>query len=88
MSDFSIPNATDFYGVLPSQVNLIEPGKRPLTSMSPTVVTNSATGAVRMVIGAAGGTQIPTATSYVNIFLALILFLSYLVCLKTCFTGL
>lgn len=67
MSDFSNPNSTGYNGVIPGQVNFIKPGKRPLTSMAPTIVANSKTGAVRMVIGAAGGTKIPTAISHVNI---------------------
>lgn len=67
MSDFSNPNTTGYYGAFPSHVNFIKPGKRPLTSMAPTVVANTETGAVRMVIGAAGGTKIPTSISNVSI---------------------
>jgi len=67
MSDFSNPNTTGYYGALPGQANFIKPGKRPLTSMAPTIVANRETGAVRMVIGGAGGTKIPTAISHVMI---------------------
>ena len=69
MSDFSNPNTTGYYGALPGQANFIKPGKRPLTSMAPTIVANRETGAVRMVIGGAGGTKIPTAISHVTIWL-------------------
>ncbi|XP_044019441.1 glutathione hydrolase 1 proenzyme-like [Aphidius gifuensis] len=44
--------------------NEIEGGKRPLSSMVPSIITTS-NGDVRMVIGAAGGTQITTSVSYV-----------------------
>ena len=40
MSDFSTPDGTDEWGLPPSEANFIEPGKRPTSSMSPTLITD------------------------------------------------
>ena len=66
MDDFSFPGITNNFGVPPSPNNFVKPFKHPLSSMSPTVVTNAETGDLRLVIGAAGGTQITTSVAYVS----------------------
>lgn len=62
MDDFSIsagvPNA---FGLIGADANCVEPGKRPLSSMSPTIVLNQ-DGSPRMTCGAAGGPRIINAT--------------------------
>ena len=46
------------FGLRQGEANLIEPGKRPLSSMSPTIVTKD--GRVYLVTGSPGGSTIPT----------------------------
>jgi gamma-glutamyltranspeptidase/glutathione hydrolase len=59
MDDFSIkPGTPNMYGLLGGKANAIEPGKRMLSSMTPTIVEQN--GELRMVIGTPGGSQIIT----------------------------
>lgn len=68
MDDFTAkPGEPNMFGLIQGKANAVEPGKRMLSSMSPTVVTRE--GQVRAVLGAAGGPRIITATlqSFLNL---------------------
>lgn len=71
MDDFSVPGAPNYFGLHPSPLNYPQPGKRPLSSMSPCIVFRSGAGgaggteALRFVGGASGGPRIITATAQV-----------------------
>jgi len=57
MDDFTTrPGKPNFFGLLQSRKNLIEPGKRPLSAMTPTIVTRERK--PFLVLGAAGGPRI------------------------------
>ncbi|MEX2584884.1 MAG: gamma-glutamyltransferase [Balneolaceae bacterium] len=61
MDDFSAkPGEPNMFGLIGAEANAIQPGKRMLSSMTPTIVTRN--GQVRMILGAAGGPRIITAT--------------------------
>lgn len=67
MDDFSAqPGEPNTYGLIGGEANAIKPGKRMLSSMTPTIVTKD--GKVNMILGAAGGPRIITATlhSFLN----------------------
>ncbi|SNS83868.1 gamma-glutamyltransferase 1 Threonine peptidase. MEROPS family T03 [Noviherbaspirillum humi] len=60
MDDFaSKPGVPNQFGVVGGDVNAIEPFKRPLSSMSPTIVTRD--GKVSLVLGTPGGSRIFTS---------------------------
>ncbi|CAN5348864.1 gamma-glutamyltransferase [soil metagenome] len=60
MDDFSAkPGAPNMFGVVGGDANAIAPGKRPLSSMTPTILTRD--GRVAMVIGTPGGSRIFTS---------------------------
>jgi gamma-glutamyltranspeptidase / glutathione hydrolase len=61
MNDFSVPGTSNAFGYLPSPNNFIRPGKRPLSSITPTIVEHS-DGSLYFVVGAAGGSRIITST--------------------------
>jgi gamma-glutamyltranspeptidase len=74
MDDFSTPNTTNAYGLAPSEANFIRPRKRPLSSMSPTIVLqpgqpvlaggpdSGEVATIRAVVGASGGPRIISTT--------------------------
>jgi len=60
MDDFSIkPGTPNLYGAVGAEANAIAPGKRMLSSMSPTLVLDK--GKVCLVVGTPGGTTITTS---------------------------
>jgi gamma-glutamyltranspeptidase / glutathione hydrolase len=68
MDDFSIKaGVANMYGALGAEANSIRPGKRMLSSMSPTIVLKN--GKPFMVVGTPGGTTIPTSVfqSIINV---------------------
>ena len=59
MDDFSIkPGVPNIYGLVGGAANAVEPYKRPLSSMSPTIVLKD--GKIYMVVGSPGGSRIIT----------------------------
>jgi gamma-glutamyltranspeptidase/glutathione hydrolase len=60
MDDFTAKaGVANMYGLVQSDTNRIEPGKRPLSSMTPTIVTRD--GKPWMIVGTPGGSRIITA---------------------------
>ncbi len=67
MDDFAAqPGTPNMFGLVQGEQNAIEPGKRMLSAMSPTIVLDPR-GRVLLVLGAAGGPTIITGTSQVII---------------------
>lgn len=60
MDDFSVkPGVPNMFGAVGGEANAIQPGKRMLSSMAPTIVLQG--GKPFMVVGTPGGTTIPTS---------------------------
>jgi gamma-glutamyltranspeptidase/glutathione hydrolase len=60
MDDFSVkPGVPNMYGAVGAEANAIAPGKRMLSSMTPTIVLRN--GKPFLVLGTPGGTTIPTS---------------------------
>ncbi len=60
MDDFTAkPGVPNLYGLVQDEANRIEPGKRPLSSMAPTIVLRE--GKPWMIVGTPGGSRIITA---------------------------
>jgi gamma-glutamyltranspeptidase / glutathione hydrolase len=61
MDDFTVkPGVPNMFGLVQGEANTIAPGKRPLSSMAPTLVTKD--GKICMVVGSPGGSRIITIT--------------------------
>lgn len=61
MDDFAaVPGLPNAFGLIQSEANAVAPGKKPLSSMSPTILTKD--GKATIVAGASGGPRIITAT--------------------------
>jgi gamma-glutamyltranspeptidase/glutathione hydrolase len=61
MDDFAIhPEVGNVYGLVGNEANSLKPGKRPLSSMSPTIILRG--DRPELVVGGAGGPRIITAT--------------------------
>ncbi len=64
MDDFTTkPGVANLFGLVQGKTNVIAPGKRPLSSMSPTIVTRD--GKTFMVLGSPGGSRIITIAAQV-----------------------
>jgi gamma-glutamyltranspeptidase/glutathione hydrolase len=64
MDDFAAkPGSPNMFGMLGADANAIEPGKRPLSSMTPTIITKD--DKLKLVVGAPGGSRITTGVTEV-----------------------
>jgi gamma-glutamyltranspeptidase/glutathione hydrolase len=64
MDDFSVkPGTANVYGLVQSELNRIEPGKRMLSSMTPTILVKD--GALRALVGSPGGPTITTTVAQI-----------------------
>ncbi|KAL9557986.1 hypothetical protein MBANPS3_001133 [Mucor bainieri] len=61
LDDFSIPGVPNNFGLFPSPYNYIEPFKRPLSTITPTIIEDENNN-LELVVGGSGGSQILTAT--------------------------
>ncbi|EME32336.1 gamma-glutamyltranspeptidase isoform 1 [Galdieria sulphuraria] len=68
MDDFSTGNRENSFGLAPAEANEVEPGKRPLSSMSPLIVLKN--GRLYMVLGGSGGPRIITSVAQVFLNIA------------------
>lgn len=59
MDDFSTASQSNIYGLPPSESNFIQPGKKPLSSMSPLIIEKNNN--LALVAGASGGPRIVSA---------------------------
>jgi len=60
MDDFSVkPGFPNMYGLVGGETNSVQPGKRMLSSMAPTIVVKD--GKLFLVVGSPGGSTIPTS---------------------------
>jgi gamma-glutamyltranspeptidase/glutathione hydrolase len=67
MDDFATaPGQPNYYGLIQGEANAVGPGKRMLSSMTPTIAWR---GKQVIVIGSPGGSKIPTATAQVLLHL-------------------
>ena len=67
MDDFAAqPGSPNQFGLVQGEANAVQPGKRMLSAMSPTIVLDPS-GALLLVVGGRGGPRIITATSQVII---------------------
>ena len=65
MDDFAAqPGKANMFGLVQGEANAIQPGKRMLSAMSPTIVTDR-DGSLLLVLGSRGGPRIITSTSEV-----------------------
>jgi gamma-glutamyltranspeptidase / glutathione hydrolase len=65
MDDFSLtPGVPNAFGLIGNEQNAVAPKKRPLSSMTPTIAVDAG-GQVKVVVGAAGGPTIISATAEV-----------------------
>lgn len=65
MDDFAAaPGKPNMFGLVQGEANAIQPGKRPLSAMSPTIVLDR-DGSLLLVVGSRGGPRIITSTSQV-----------------------
>ena len=66
MDDFSVkPGFPNMYGLVGGEANSVQPGKRMLSSMTPTIVEKD--GKLFLVVGSPGGSTIPTTVFQVII---------------------
>jgi gamma-glutamyltranspeptidase len=63
MNDFSVPNVSNGFGLAPSPLNWVQPGKRPLSSTVPSILVKE-DGEI-IALGGAGGSLIISATAQV-----------------------
>lgn len=61
LDDFSIPGIPNNFGLFPSPYNYIAPLKRPLSTITPTIIEDENNN-LQLVVGGSGGSQILTAT--------------------------